>query len=331
MKKAGKNLFLVWCPFQRRAQTLASAFDLEVHYYHYPWEERGKIFKAFSYIGKFLATMRDMIRNRPQYVFIQLAPAPLLYAAALYCKLTGARYISDCHNTMIYDGPFIKWPLAKQLLRKSYILLVHNTDVQAHSDALNLPSRILRDPLPEMKVPEDVAVVSGISLKDTTYIIVPCSMAEDEPVQELFEAAAKVPEVKIVFTWYFNKLPLELRSKAPPNIEFTGFLEEPDFNALYANANAALVLTTREGTQPSGAAEAISLGIPLIVSNIKTTKRLYGDSPVYVENDPASIAQGIHYAMDNQDTVAHKVSSLKQDLVSDSVNQIEAIKKLLPG
>lgn len=329
MKKTRKNLYLVWCPFQRRAQTLAKAFDLDVHYYHYAWEEKGKVFKALSYIGKFLGTLRDLFLYRPKYVFIQLAPAPLLYAAAFYCTITRNHYISDCHNTIIYDGPFTKWPLVQYLLRRSYIMLVHNTDVQAHSDKLNLPSKILRDPLPSMDISKAIDTVAGIKLKETDYIIVPCSMAEDEPVSELFEAASAVPDVKIIFTWFADKLPSELRAKAPPNICFTGFLAEPDFNALYANANAALVLTTREGTQPSGAAEAISLGVPLIVSEINTTKRLYHDSPVYVNNQPDSIVDGIRTALANHDQLASEIVKLKSELVEDANSQIESIKKLM--
>ncbi|MCK5662792.1 MAG: hypothetical protein KAI17_04855, partial [Thiotrichaceae bacterium] len=115
MPKSRKNLFLVWCPFQRRAQSLAKAFDLDGYYYHYAWEEKGMIFKMLSYFGKFMATFRDLIRYRPKYVFIQLSPTPLLYATAMYCAVTRSHYISDCHNRMIYDGPFIKWPFAKYL------------------------------------------------------------------------------------------------------------------------------------------------------------------------------------------------------------------------
>ena len=329
MKNSRRNLYLVWCPFQRRAQTLAKAFDLDIHYYHYRWEERGKFFKALSYIGKFLGTMRDLFRYRPKYVVIQLAPAPLLYAAALYCVLTRNHYISDCHNTMIYDGPFTKWPLVNYLLRRSFVLMVHNTDVQAHSDQLNLPSVILRDPLPSMKVPKNINDVAGINLENTQYIIVPCSMAEDEPIIELFDAARKLPDIKIIFTWFVDKLPPEIRAKAPDNIYFTGFLDELDFNALYASANAALVLTTREGTQPSGAAEAISLGKPLIVSDIKTTRRLYKDSPVYVDNSPDSIAEGIRTALSQYDVLSQKSAALRNELVEDANKQIEVIKKMM--
>jgi len=329
MTKTTGNVFIVWNPFQRRAQTLADAFGLEIYYFHFKWEERGKLFKAISYLGKFALTLKTLFQHRPRYVFIQLAPTPLLYAAAFYRLLMGNRYISDCHNTMIYDASWIHWPFAKRLLRASYITLVHNDDVKAHADRLEIAAEILRDPLPSMEIPDEVTTVADIPIKTTDYVIIPCSMAVDEPVHELFAAARAVPDMIFVMTWFADRLPIDLRSQAPENMRFTGFLPEKDFNALYANARAALVLTTREGTQPSGAAEAISLGVPLIVSELRTTKRLYGDAPVYVQNEPDSIIRGVQDARSNHDSIARAVSELRQDLIDDAASQIKTVKGLM--
>ena len=328
MAKSNRNKYIVWNPFQRRAQTLANSLDLDIHYFHYSWEEKGKLFKATSYLQKFLGTLLVLFRDRPDYVFIQLAPSPLLYATAIYCKLTGSHYISDCHNTMIYDSHWINWPFAKMLLRSSYILLVHNDDVRNEADKLDLPSQIMRDPLPAISASENVTEVSGINIKEADYLIVPCSMAEDEPVAELFEAAAKIDK-PVIFTWYENKLSDNLRKLAPDNIVFTGFLDEAVFNALYTNATAAVVLTTREGTQPSGASEAIALGVPLVVSDIKTTRRLYADAPVYVDNSASSIAQGMIQVLKERELFAERISGLRAELEMDANEQIEKIRKQL--
>ena len=127
----GKNLFIVWNPFQRRSESLSTLLDLRTIYFHFEWEERGKLFKSISYIPKFFLTMHALFKCKPKYVFAQLAPTTLLYTVAIYKALTGNRYIADCHNTMIYDDHWIKWPFAKSLLRRSYITLVHNDDVES--------------------------------------------------------------------------------------------------------------------------------------------------------------------------------------------------------
>ena len=97
--------------------------------------------------------------------------------------------------------------------------------------------------------------------------------------------------------------------------------------ALYANANAALVLTTREGTQPSGASEAIALGIPLVLSDIKTTRRLYKDSPVYVDNVPESISKGIKFALGNYEGCVSKISGLRLSLQNEAEQQVDLLRR----
>jgi len=331
MSSKKRNLYIAWIPFQRRAQSLGASFDLKVCYYYFEWEEKGRIFKLLSYFAKGFATITTLIKYRPDYVFIQLSPTPLLYTLALYCAVARCRYISDCHNTMIYDGPMIRWPLAKTLLRKSLVLIVHNEDVQEYAQEVGLPASILRDPLPHMEVPESIQEVAGIRLGSAPYIIVPGSMARDEPLAELFDAARLIPEILFVMTWFAERLPTELQSCKPDNIRFTGFLGEHDFNALYANASAALVLTVREGTQPSGASEAISLGVPLIVSDIKTTRRLYKNRPIYVKNEPESIAAGVREALSDCESRSTLIYELRSELVSESEQQIENIRKVLPS
>jgi len=323
------DLLIVWNPFQRRAESLGAAFNLSIIYFHYEWEEKGRLFKLFSYIPKFISTMWLLIKKKPERVFVQLAPTPLLYTAALYKLMYRVMIVADCHNTMIYDDHWIKWPFAKQLLRWSDISLVHNDDVLNIAQQLHIDTHILRDPLPVLDVPKHIDVVAGIRLMEQAYVIIPCGIGADEPVKAMFEAIATIPDVLFAMTWFAEKLPTEVRTQAPHNLIFTGFLEEPEFNALYAKARAALVLTTREGTQPSGAAEAISLGVPLIVSELATTQRLYGDAPVFVENNAESITAGIRKALEEHDQLSKAVIGLRRSLVEDANTQIERIKAKL--
>lgn len=329
MSQDRKNIYIVWHAFQRRAESLSDLLDLKIEYFHFGWEEKGKLFKVVSYIPKVYLTMRCLFLYKPRYVVIQVAPTILLYVAAVYSIVTGNRYIADCHNTMIYGDHWVKWPLAKTLLRRSFLTLVHNEDVRKQADLLQIESQILRDPLPVMIVQDNIQEVAGISLSNSKYVIIPCGMGADEPVEELIAATRILSDTIFVMTWFKEKLPANLRSQAPDNMRFTGFLGEREFNALYSNASAALVLSTREGTQPSGAAEAISLGVPLVISRLRTTMRLYGDAPVFVDNEAVSIADGIRKAVENREALAKAVSDLKTDLVKEVNSEIRALKKVM--
>ena len=324
-----QSIFVVWNPFQRRAQSIARRFDMEVFYYHYAWEEKSKILKALSYIAKFVFTLIDLFRLRPGLVFIQLAPTPLLYAASIYRLISGNGFVADCHNTMIYDAWWIKWPFAKHLLNKSAITLVHNADVQTHSNQLGIRTLILPDPLPEIDLPARSIGSPLLEIMQRRYVIIPCGMAVDEPIIPLFEAASEHADLLFVMTWFEDRVPRNIIQRAPSNMHFSGFLAEPDFNTLFANAFAAIVLSTRDGTQPSGAAEAIALGIPLVISDLATTRRLYGDAPIFVKNDACSIAAGISEVCDRHASTITRIKTLRQTINRTAGLQLSVLEGIL--
>lgn len=322
------SVYIVWNPFQRRAQSLGRLLGIPVRYYHYQWEEKRAPYKLFSYLLKAVNTTRDLFNLRPTFIYIQLAPTPLLYTVALYAFFKKAKYIPDCHNTMIYDSHWIKWPYAKSLLRKSLVLLVHNDDVKSYARKIGLDPFVLRDPLPAISIRSDSCNEVDLNT-DMDYVIIPCSLAVDEPIEELFEAIGDMPDIDFYMTWYSEKLPIELRTKAPHNLHFTGYLSESDFNQLYSNAKAAIVLTTREGTQPSGASEAIALGVPLVVSDIRTTRTLYKDAVIFVKNDPEAIRSGVHKAISSTQLYSSRIKTLRKNLEYESSLQINAVRKLI--
>ena len=97
----------------------------------------------------------------------------------------------------------------------------------------------------------------------------------------------------------------------------------------FSQASAALVLTTREGTQPSAASEAIVLGIPLIVSDLNTTRKLYEDMPIYVQNDAPGIRDGISKALAEHDQQKAKITAFKRTFHDRLELEINDVKSLL--
>jgi glycosyltransferase involved in cell wall biosynthesis len=327
-ERKNQSMFFVWKAYQRRAQSLAGALNLELRYYHYKWEERGKFLKTISYIGKFLATLRDLFRYKPQHVIIQLPPTPLLYAAALYSWITGARYVSDCHNAMIYGSTWIKWPLATFLLGRSHIVLVHTDDVRKLASSMRLNLLVLQDLLPHIQVSQrDIDAIPN-ALKGCSFVIVPWNMCRDEPVAEMFAAARLLPDIIFVLTWFYGRLPRKFRSHLPDNVYLTGFLTEPTFNALFSKAEVALVCTEREGTQLSGVSEAISLRIPLVVSDTITARRLYKTAQIFVSNDAESIAEGIREALTRRADLIEQMSVLQVDYSQRVEKQFAVFKSM---
>jgi len=229
---------------------------------------------------------------------------------------------------MIYSK-WLDWPLAKPLLRRVDALLVHNEDVGQYAHRFQLDTIVLRDPLPNLTYTIDATLIEGYQLTRGRYVIVPWSFTPDEPIKELFEAIRLTPNVKFVMTWFAEKLPIEIRNKLPSNLVLTGYLDDIDFNAIFSQASAALVLTTREGTQPSAASEAIVLGVPLIVTDLQTTRKLYEDMPIYIENSVDGIRMGVNKALAKRDKCKANILVFKNKFGNRLENEICDVKLLL--
>lgn len=328
MPKPRVGLFIVWRVFQRRTESLAEKFNLDVKYYYFAWEEKSKSHKAISYIFKTILTVKDLLYLKPPLIFIQLPPTPVLYITYLFCRLTKSRLVADCHNAMIYSK-WLSWPFAKNLLRNTDTLIVHNKDVEDYAKRHQLNAITLHDPLPVMTNFTDHSLKTRYEFMKDYYVIAPWSFAPDEPINELIHAAESMPNTVFVMTWFTERLSEEIKNRLPSNIVLTGYLNDSDFTAIFAHAAAALVLTTREGTQPSGATEAITLGIPLILSDLKTTRRLYDDMPIYVDNTAEGIQYGVQQAFAEQDERKAQVLAFKDTLSKQLDTEISAVKTLL--
>lgn len=328
--KREKGVFIVWKKFQRRVEVLAPLLDLDVYYFHYSWEEKSKILKALSYLIKSIATLTCLFQKKPSLVFVQFPPTPALYCVALYSRLTGTRYVSDCHNSMINEH-WSKWVFVKKLLSHE-VMIVHNDHVANQvKKSMGLTPFVLRDGIINIrsKTIKQTRILEHLDLSLKSYVLLPWNFSSDEPILETIKAAKMVPDIKLVMSWYFEKLPNKLRKQIPPNVVLTGYLQIDDFNQLFSSAGVALVLTKWEATQLSGMQEAMAFEIPAVVSDLKTTRFLYKDAPVYVVNEPKSIADGIRYALQNRLELKKKMSILRIETEKEFFAQIDNLKASL--
>lgn len=325
-----KNVFIVWKEYQRRVEVMAPYLDVEDFYFHYAWEERAKVFKAFSYILKTFNTLKCLFQNKPSLVLVQYPPTPPLYAVALYAWLSGAKYVSDCHMG-VTNAKWVKWPLARRLLAGGRVI-VHNEHLMKQTEEeLQVKAFVLRDGILEKKSHKTGgnSLLKNLNLSPNTYVIFPCSFAADEPIQEVIDAARLLPEIRFVLTWYVEKLAKRIRDSLPSNITLTGFLKTDDFNCLFANAGAALVLTKYENVQLSGMQEAMAFGIPAVVTDLRTTRFLYKNFPVYVDNTVLSIMHGIKFALQHRANLEHQMDLLRMESEKEFIDQMATLKSAL--
>jgi len=311
-------------------EVLAPYLNIEIFYFYYSWEEKSIIFKALSYFLKSIDTFKYLFLIKPSLVFIQFPPTPALYCVAFYSWLTGTRYVSDCHFG-VTNSNWLKWFYVKKLLIKGQ-MIVHNEHlVEQVIRNMNVKPIVVRDGIAK-RHSLDIRksdLLDKLKLIPKTYVLFPCSFSSDEPLNEVIEAARLLPEIKFVLTWYFERLSRTIRDNLPSNILLTGYLPADDFNYLFANSGVALVLTKHEAVQLSGMQEAMAFEIPAVVTDLKTTRFLYKNYPIYVRNNPESIAYGVTYALQNRLYLEKKMVILRKETEKLFSDQIITLKTLL--
>lgn len=304
-----RTVFIVWNVYQRRAEALCGPLEAEPLFFHFRWEDRSPLHKLLAYMGKTVKTLAVLRRARPSLFYVQAPPIFAVYVAWLYSRMTRTRYVVDAHDSMIYGSRWPRMPFARAVLNRAAIVWVHHRHVAHLADVWGLRHRILMDRPLNVEPGRYSFPASILRDRRRARIVVPCSYGRDEPLLEMQQATLRLPEVDFYLTHSGRRLPTAYRGAFGPNVCFTGFLATESFNALLAHADAILVLTTRENTQPSGASEALAFRKPLIVSDLPIVRELFPAGAIYVRNEADSIAAGIRTALARKDALVAEMTA----------------------
>jgi glycosyltransferase involved in cell wall biosynthesis len=282
--ESATKVYIVWKGYQRRAEVLANLLDAELKFYPHYFER--KFLRLFDYAIKLVANINYLSRSRVRLVIVQ---APPLFAA-IPALILRQPYIIDAHNP-VFQGFWAKLPLTRYLIFKAQAVIVHNSEVLQLAEK-RYPS------IPFLKVADPIEFIPpSIEGRHEKQILVICSFDTwDEPIDLLIDCINKLPDYTFVITADVYKLSTKLgdKLKACTNIRLTGFLPTSDYHALLTSSLAALVLTTSEATQPSGACEALSSDTQLIVSATSLTRELFGKWAILVDNSVDSIVSAVN-------------------------------------
>jgi len=325
------TVFVVWKACQRRVDAFKSDLQTIPVYLHYDWEERSRVHKAISYVLKSLRMVAILGRVKPDVFYVQAPPTIALYVAFLYSRLAHARYVVDAHNSMIYGSFWCRMPFWRLVLRKALLVLVHNEFVANVALRERIPCAVLMDRPPEVRPETYQCPQSVTDNRPRPWVVVPCSYDADEPLAELRQATAMLPEVTFFMTWYREKLPPAFARNVGPNVVFTGFLPQSQFDALLAHADLILVLTTRDGTQPSGASEALAFGKALVISDLQIIRSLFPAGAVYIDNQASAIAKGIRTGLSQKEQLETEMKLFLTEKMSRWRRQFAELSRVLSG
>jgi glycosyltransferase involved in cell wall biosynthesis len=289
-------LSISWIAAHRRSSELATAFGLTSHFV------RGTSdVLPFRYVQQWRSTREILLREKPEAVMVMQPPPFALYAAAWYCRRTGATLVGDLHTGAFID-PKWRWSVRSvmALLKRYGFAVVPNAELatwcrEAGVDAYVCAAMIR-------------PAATDTSRLDVTRVLVPLTYSFDEPVDEILQAAVATPHLRWTLT---GKAPDTVKRAAPSNVEFSGFVSSEEYLRLRDEAALMVALTTAESTMQSVGFEALAAGKPLVTSPTRVLVDYFGESARYADANAASIAKKVDEAIRDAERLASGMAALR--------------------
>lgn len=300
--RSGARVFISWVRHTTRSASLARGIGAENFFI-----DTGSSLGPLKYVPRALRTLRILVSLRPGAVFCMNPPYFLGMVAWLYCLLFRARFALDSH-TAAFDQP--EWvrigSLHRFLVRRAAVSTVTNAELARRVESMGGRAVVVSDIPYEM--PEGTYEVEA----DRFTVCFCCTYANDEPILEVFEAARKLPDVRVYVTGNDKKATDEIRRAKPENVTLTGYLSNEAYAGLLRGVSAILVLTTRNFTMQRGGSEAVTVGKPLITSDWPVLREIFSQGTVHVDNTANGIQAGIEELRRDYDRYKKDIVELQE-------------------
>ena len=323
-----RSIWITW-ERQRRNRSMAASVGATLHELEY----RGNALARYCVL--IVRTIRLVRGAKPDLIFFQ-NPSLVLAALIAGLKTLGVircKTIGDFHNAGVHP-PTARF-LVPWIVRRCDLVLVSNSNLAPTIEAAGGRCLAMPDPLPSMEV-----IPAGDSLADRSVatptkfaVLFVCSWAPDEPIAAVLEAAELLegtdPDISITITGRPKLAATGWVRDLPHNVELPGYLSDHEFERRLANCSVILDLTTRADCMVCGAYEAVSVGVPMILSNNEPTVRYFRKGALYTDNSAQDIARLILEARGRHTQLRQEVIELKDELAKDEKAALEGLFKLV--
>ncbi len=278
---------VAWAPYSRRSEMFARELGGKLHCVHH-LKFRSPMHAPFKYLMQAVHTLWVLARERPTAVHVQNPPFVCGLVVDLYCRISGARFITEFHSAAF--GRAWRWslPIQKYLARRAAMNIVTSDHWARIVGSWGGRTVVMHDPFLDLPQGKVYRLGSGFNV---AFI---GTFAEDEPIDDVLSAARLVPDVHFYITGDLDKAPVGVAADAPDNVTFTGFLDmNGEYLGLLREADAVMVLTTRDDTLQLAGCEAVAVGKPLVTSDWSYLRDLFGGVAIFVEPTSVAIARGV--------------------------------------
>ena len=315
----------VWITWerQRRNRELAAALGCPLH----EWGDVDAIPRgARKYATGLLRTVRLLLRRRPRLVICQNPSLVLAWALARLRPLLRYRLVVDAHNAglMPLEGRSrVLNRLALAVQRAADLTIVSNSALAGIVTRNGGRAAVLADRIPSL--PE----LPRRALPGRHNVLFICSYSPDEPYRAVFEAARRLgADYRFYVTGNPAKVGLDAGA-LPGNVELTGFLPEEEYVALLRSVDVALDLTSRPDCLVCGAYEALSAGIPAVLSDSVALRAYFDGAAIFAGHSPAELAAAVAEAVSRREDIAAGLPALRRRRQEEWEKALGALRSAL--
>lgn len=313
--------FISWMAHCRRSDTIAAALNGPSHLIRPRRPNRA----ALRYPLQLVRSLRALRRDAPAAVMVASPPFLAPLAAWIYSSLRRVPFAIDAHSG-VFNDPRWSWamPLNRFLSRRAAATIVtgpHYRDLVASWGARPLvigavPCRFRED-------------VAPADLGEGVHVVFPCTWSFDEPVDRLFDAARRTPEVTVHITGRPKGPAAAHVADAPDNVRLAGWLSDDEYTALMKGCDAVLALTSRDHTMQRAGEESLEVGKPLICSGWSLLRETFPQGALFVDNSADQLADALAEMARRHDELAEEMVALRPIRVADYERGLDELRRLL--
>jgi hypothetical protein len=321
-----KIVFLVWDREGIRASGISKHLGASLHFLST---------SKLRHPSLFIKTLQILRKERPGIIICQSPPITCAFIAMVYKYLFAKRpkpaILIDAHTGAI-SRPGSK-KVTRMIMKRASAIIVINKEQQTYlTQDYHITPVILEDPIPDFTdILASVQTDRGYKLEQRAAFNVAfiSSFAYDEPLDMLFDAASKLPDICFYVTGEIKNANKKLLNKIPDNVVLTGFLEYRIYVDLLQKVDVIMDLTTDNTSVVAGAFEAVSLEQPLITSNWIPLKRYFDKGTIYTDNTSNEIRQAIITSMRKKEELSKEMHQLKIEKIKEWNEKISDLKTFL--
>lgn len=301
----------------------ARAFGIPISYIA-PVTGSSRLAKTLRYALSLPMTALTLARARPKVVFFLNQPMLLLITVWIYTRITGGRFVLDCHSAPYERREGSTKKLYAAATRAAAVNLNHNRIDTVAAEQMGGLSILFPD------IPLSITLSSGLEIPKvrSPNVLVICSFTADEPLDIIIEAARLLPECIFYITGNWRKRAEDV-ARAPDNVVLLGFLSRETYLAYMVASDVVVTLSVRSHIMQMAADEALSLGCPLVTNHSPILEEIFGEAAIFTLLVPSALAKAIGLAQANGKELRRRMLARRLERERELVRTVARVLRQL--